>query len=71
MSTAADVKEARINFSEILNVMEKSGLIGRTFEGKVFMTEKGQEQQIKGFTLTQTSNTPSGSRRLIRFSRNK
>ncbi len=71
VSSAADVKEARINFVEVLNIMEKGGLIDRTFDGKVFMTQKGLEQQVKGFSLTQTINPPSGSRRLIRFSRNK
>lgn len=34
VSSAADVKEARINFVEVLNIMEKGGLIDRTFDGK-------------------------------------
>ncbi len=70
-NTAADVKEAKIDFKEILTIMEKSGLIDRTFDGRIYMTPKGQEQQVKGFTVSQTNNMPSGSRRLIRFSRNK
>ena len=45
--SAADAEEARINFKAILDLMEKNGLIGRTFNGKIFMTKKGQENQIE------------------------
>jgi hypothetical protein len=45
--SAADAEEARINFKAMLDLMEKNGLMGRTFNGKIFMTKKGQENQIK------------------------
>jgi hypothetical protein len=51
--------------------MEKGGLIDRTFDGKIYLTPKGQEQQVKGFSVSQTNNVPSGSKKLVRFSRNK
>ncbi len=68
ITTAANLEEAQVNFVAILDVMEKSGLIGKTPEGKVFMTQKGQEQQIRGFAIS--NNFPS-SRKFVRFSRNK
>jgi hypothetical protein len=46
-SSAADAEEAKINFKSILDLMEKDGLIGRTREGKIFMTKIGQEKQTK------------------------
>lgn len=46
-SSAADAEEAKINFKAILDMMERSGLICRTCEGKIFMTQKGHEKQIR------------------------
>ncbi len=66
--SAADLEEAKINFQAVLDVMEKSGLIGRTSEGKIFMTQKGQEEQRRGFSI---SNNLPAERKFIRFSRNK
>lgn len=45
--SAADAEEAQINFSVVLDLMEKSGLIGRNCEGKIFMTKKGQQEHIR------------------------
>jgi len=45
--SATDAEAAKINFKPILDLMEKKGLIGRTFNGKIFMTKKGQENQMK------------------------
>ena len=45
-SSAADAEEAKINFKSILDLMEKGGLIERTFEGKIFITQKGQQKKI-------------------------
>jgi len=45
-NSAADAEEAKINFKSILDLMEKNGLIERTFGGRVFITKKGQENQI-------------------------
>jgi len=66
--SAANLEDAKVNFVSILDVMEKSGLIGKTPEGKIFMTPKGQEQQIRGFSVS--NNFPS-DRKFVRFSRNK
>ena len=46
-SSAADAEEAKINFKAILDMMERSGLICRTCEGKIFMAKRGQEKQIR------------------------
>lgn len=67
-TTAANLEEAQVNFTVILDVMEKSGLIAKTVEGKVYMTKKGQDEQIRGFKIS--NNFPS-TRKFIRFSRNK
>ncbi len=66
--SAADLEEAQVNFQPILDVMEKSGLIGKTSGGKVFMTQKGQEEHLRGFAIS--NYMPSG-RKFVRFSRNK
>jgi hypothetical protein len=64
---AADLAVVNLNMTAILDVMEKGGLIGKTIEGKVFMTQKGQENQIRGFKIS--NNFPE--KKFIRFSRNK
>jgi len=66
--SAANLENAKVNFASILDVMEKIGLIGKTPEGKIFITPKGQEQQIRGFSVS--NNFPS-DRKFVRFSRNK
>jgi hypothetical protein len=43
-NTAADAEEAKMNFKGVLDLMEKNGLIGRTSEGKIFMTKQGQKK---------------------------
>lgn len=67
-SSAADLQQTTINFQAMLDVMEQSGLIWKTTDGKIFMTQKGLREQIRGFSVS--NNTPSG-RKFIRFSRNK
>ncbi len=66
--SAVNLEDANINFVAILDVMEKSGLIGKTTEGKIFMTTKGQAQHIKGFFVS--DSFPSDGK-FVRFSRNK
>ena len=66
--SAVNLEQAKVNFVAILDVMEKSGLIGKTPQGKIFMTPKGQEQQVRGFSVS--NNFPS-DRKFVRFSRNK
>ena len=46
-NNAADAEEAKVNFRGVLDLMEKNGLIGRTPEGKIFMTKQGREKQIR------------------------
>ncbi len=53
------------DFSAVLDIMQKSGLIDKTADGKYFMTKKGQEQQVRGFSI----KTPRY--KVKRFSRNK
>ncbi len=53
-----------LEFHAVLDIMEKGGLVGRTPEGKFYMTKKGQEKQIRGFSL-------KGPGKIVRFSRNK
>ena len=67
-NSAADLEQAKVNFQAMVDIMEQSGLIGKTPEGRIFMTQKGQQEQIRGFTIS--NNLPSG-RKIIRFSRNK
>ena len=43
-NSAADEEEEKINFEATLDLMEKNGLIEKTFNGKIFMTKKGQEK---------------------------
>jgi len=66
--SAADLQQSAVNFQSMLDVMEQSGLIGKTTDGKIFMTQKGRDEQIRGFTIS--NNIPSG-RKFVRFSRNK
>ncbi len=66
--SAAAFEETKMDFKESLDIMEKSGLIGRTSEGRIFMTQKGQEQQLRGFLI---SNSSLADRKFVRFSRKK
>jgi hypothetical protein len=66
--SAVNLEEAKLNFVAVLDVMEKGGLIGKTPEGKIFMTPKGQAQQVRGFYV---SNNFPADRKFVRFSRNK
>ncbi|MGD6806278.1 MAG: hypothetical protein ACQCN4_04900 [Candidatus Bathyarchaeia archaeon] len=67
-NSATDLKNTYVNFLPVLDIMEQSGLIGKTLDGRVFMTKKGQEESRRGFTVI--NYMPSG-RKFIRFSRNK
>jgi hypothetical protein len=64
---AADLAAVNLDMTAILDVMEKGGLIAKTVEGKIFMTPKGQDEQIRGFKIS--NNFPD--KKFIRFSRNK
>jgi hypothetical protein len=49
--SATDAKEAKIDIQPLLDLLERRGLIGRTAEGRIFMTKKGQDVQIRGFLI--------------------
>lgn len=55
---------ALLQYGAVLDIMEQAGLITRTVDGKVYMTKKGQDEQIRGFSI-------KGPRKILRFSRNK
>jgi hypothetical protein len=40
--TAVNPEEAEINFKRVLEFLEKSGRIGRTSDGKIYLIEKGR-----------------------------
>lgn len=65
--TAIDLKAADLPLAHALDIMEKSGLIARTHEGKVYMTPKGQERSMRGFKV----DNDFPNRKFVRFSRNK
>ncbi|MCW4000041.1 MAG: hypothetical protein NWE93_07365 [Candidatus Bathyarchaeota archaeon] len=62
--SAADAEKADVNYEGVLELMEKNGLIAKTSEGKVYLTEKGKTHQPR-------STRQGIVRRFIRFSRNK
>jgi hypothetical protein len=64
---AVDLQAADLALTPALDIMEKSGLIARTPEGKVYMTSKGQERSIRGFKV----DNDFPDRKFVRFSRNK
>ncbi len=66
-SKAFDENTATVfeDFEAVLELMERGGLIARTPEGKVFMTKKGQEKQIRGFSIKGPTH------KIRKFSRNK
>ena len=50
---AYDKKSATdiLEFEAVLEVMEKGGLIGKTQDGKYYITKKGKQKQLKGFKI--------------------
>ena len=44
-NSAANAEKAKINFKAILDLMKKDGLIGRTFNGKIFMTKNAKKSR--------------------------
>lgn len=62
--TATDLAVANLDLSPVLDIMQKSGLIARTVEGKVFLTSKGLEQSNRGFKVSSSQD-----KKFVRFSR--
>jgi hypothetical protein len=52
----ADLYKAKLDFETTLQIMEEGGLIGRTTEGKIYLTKKGEKQQFKTFPIKEPSN---------------
>jgi hypothetical protein len=67
VKTAADLQVANLDLVPVLDIMEKGGLIARTPEGKVYMTQKGHDQSTRGFKVSHDFS----DKKFIRFSRNK
>jgi repressor of nif and glnA expression len=42
-TTGVSPEEAKINFKYTLKLMEEGGLIKRTSDGRIYLTEKGQK----------------------------
>jgi hypothetical protein len=63
-NSAADAKKAEVDFEGVLDMMQKNGLIAKTAEGKIFLTEKGQTHQ------PYPARKSLGGK-FVRFSRNK
>jgi hypothetical protein len=60
--SATDILE----YNAVLDIMQKGGLVEKTADGRYYMTKKGQDKQIRGFSLTGVKK-----RKFVRFSRNK
>jgi hypothetical protein len=55
-----------LEYGAVLDIMQKGGLVEKTADGKYYMTKKGQDKQIRGFSLIEPKK-----RKFVRFSRNK
>ncbi len=49
--SAVSAELAQINFTTALEMMERGGFLGRTSDGKVFLTKKGKDRQVRGFAI--------------------
>jgi len=65
--SAADVNDSKLNFQAMLDIMEKAGLVAKTSDGRFYMTKKGQEEQIRGFTIHKIAPT----HKIKKYSKNK
>jgi hypothetical protein len=64
--SALTVDNCMRNFAAVIKIMEGSGLIGKTVDGKIYMTKKGKAQQLNGFSI---KKIPPHT--IVKFSRNK
>jgi hypothetical protein len=64
--SAVNADKSMLNFSAILKIMEENGLIGKTADGKIFLTQKCRNQQLHGFSINEIP-----PHTIVRFSRNK
>jgi hypothetical protein len=47
----ADLEKAKLDFQSTLRIMEKGGLIGKTPQGKIYLTKKGKKPTVQGFPI--------------------
>lgn len=40
-----------LDVAELLSILERSGMIGKTAKGKYYITKKGRQKQYKGFKI--------------------
>jgi ribosomal protein S19E (S16A) len=64
--SAMDPVTSKINIDAVLQIMEETGLVSKTAEGKIYLTQKGKDQQLRGFSI---NKIPPHT--IVRFSRNK
>lgn len=46
ITSTLDLEKEKQDFQSALGVLEKGGLIGRTSDGKIYMTKKGKTSSI-------------------------
>ena len=56
IKSSIDLEKEKQDFQSTLDILEKGGLIGRTPDGKIYMTKKGKNQQSLGFSIKKTSH---------------
>lgn len=44
-NTAVNPEEAGINYKRVLELMNRGGIIAKTPEGKIYLTEKGRKKE--------------------------
>jgi len=56
ITSTLDLEKEKQDFQSALGVLEKGGLIGRTSDGKIYMTKKGKNQQYMSFSIKKISH---------------
>ncbi len=52
----ANLDKAKLDFQTTLQIMETGGLIGITSQGKIYLTKKGKNQQLRGFSINRQTH---------------
>jgi len=52
----ANLDRAKLDFQSTLQIMETGGLIGRTSQGKIYLTKKGKNQHFRGFSINESNH---------------
>jgi hypothetical protein len=64
--SAINVDSEQIKWKSALQFMEEGGFIGKTADGKFYLTQKSNDKDLKGFSI---NIIPPHT--VVRFSRNK